>query len=238
MKYKKVEPKVKEKKNQRREVTWFNPPWSHSVKEPVGALFLRAIDHYFPKSHPLSKIFNRNTLKISYCTTKNLKSIVAAHNRKILNPIQQKPATCNCRNKETCPLQGQCQIAGITYEADVKVKGENDSKVYIGQTCRPFKMRFYEHTMAIKDKTKPQATALSNYIHQLKEEGKEYEIKWSIKSRAPPYINGARQCLLCLREKTDICLTDPKRLLNNRSEMLSKCIHRANYELRKLVKPP
>ena len=86
MKFKKIEIKVKEKKNKKRDVTWFNPPWSHAVKEPVGALFLRAIDRHFPKTHPLSKLFNSNTLKISYCTTKNLKSIVAAHYPKILNP--------------------------------------------------------------------------------------------------------------------------------------------------------
>ena len=115
--------------------------------------------------------------------------------------------------------------------------GVNESKEYVGQTSRPFKMRFYEHTMALKDKTKPQATALSNYVHKLKEAGKEFNIKWSIKSRAAPYRNGAGTCRLCLCEKTDICLTDPNRLLNNRSEMLSKCIHRAKFELKNHLKP-
>ena len=50
------------KKNSRcrkRNVLWFNPPWSSSVKTNVGATFLKLIDKHFPKDNPLSKIFNR-----------------------------------------------------------------------------------------------------------------------------------------------------------------------------------
>ena len=137
-------------------------------------------------------------------------------------------------------LAGQCLTQEIVYDAKVTIEGESesDSKIYVGQTSRPFKERFYEHTQAIKNEKSARATALSNYVHKLKKAGKDFTIKWSIRGKAPPYQNGQKKCLLCIREKTTICLTDPKRLLNNRSEMLSKCIHRAKFELRKFYNPP
>ena len=53
------------------------------------------------------------------------------------------------------------------------------------------------------------------------------------KYRAPPYKSGSKKCLLCLKEKTAIALCDPKTLLNTKSELLKKCIHHINVELRK-----
>ena len=41
------------------------------------------------------------------------------------------------------------------------------------------------------------------------------------------------QALLCLLEKLAIAECPPRKLLNNRSEILSKCIHRHKFELRK-----
>ena len=48
-----------------RNITWFNPPYSQNVKTKVGKSFLTLIDKNFPKSNPLHRIFNRNTLKLS-----------------------------------------------------------------------------------------------------------------------------------------------------------------------------
>ena len=87
--------------------------------------------------------------------------------------------------------------------------------------------------MAFKNKNSKMATALSNYVHKLKEEGKEFTIKWSIKSRAPKFTSSARKCRLCIREKCAIALHDPSKLLNSRNELLNKCIHLVNFELRK-----
>ena len=44
-----------------------------------------------PKNHPLNKIDNRNTVKMSYRTTPNFKKIIAAHNSKILNKKTPDP---------------------------------------------------------------------------------------------------------------------------------------------------
>ena len=43
-----------------------------------------------------------------------MKTIIAGHNHKILNKKQDINTTeikkCNCRKKEECPLNGNCQL--------------------------------------------------------------------------------------------------------------------------------
>ena len=99
--------------------------------------------------------FNRNTIKLSYSTCRNLKAYIDAHNRNILQPNITEKFTCNCqkRNKANCPLQGQCTASNIVYEAKVTV-GNEEPKVYFGQTLRPFKQRYYEHNTAINNRPK------------------------------------------------------------------------------------
>ena len=73
-----------EKKN----IIWFNPPFSANAKTNIGAQFLKLIDKHFQKSNPLSKIVNRNCVKISYRCTPNIAKIVASHNLKIMKQAQ------------------------------------------------------------------------------------------------------------------------------------------------------
>ena len=49
---------------------------------------------------------------------------------------------------------------------------------------------------------------------------------WSIVGLAPSYGRKVRMCHLCLLEKTSISLADPKKTLNKRNEIISKCRHR------------
>ena len=56
-------PKRKRTKN----VIWFNPPFRKNVKTNIGKQFLNLIDTHFPPSSTLHRLFNRNTVKISYC---------------------------------------------------------------------------------------------------------------------------------------------------------------------------
>ena len=68
-------------KNRPRNITWFNPPYSQNVETKVGKCFLQLVDKHFPKSNPLHKIFNRNTLKLSYSCMSNVKTIISSHNK-------------------------------------------------------------------------------------------------------------------------------------------------------------
>ena len=38
----------KKKKSRHRKVIWFNPPWSKSLKTPVGKIFLSLLEKHFP----------------------------------------------------------------------------------------------------------------------------------------------------------------------------------------------
>ena len=49
------------KKSWKRNIPWFNPPYSKSVKTNIVKLFLHLINKNFPPTHKYRKIFNRNT---------------------------------------------------------------------------------------------------------------------------------------------------------------------------------
>ena len=98
------------KRPRSRNILWFNPPYSVNVATNVGKKFLEAIDECFPKNNPLNKIFNRNTMKLSYSCMPNISSIISSHNKSVLTKeAERNPVTntqdCNCRKKETCHYQ-------------------------------------------------------------------------------------------------------------------------------------
>jgi hypothetical protein len=96
-----------EKKRRRRKIIWFNPPFSANVKTSIGKVFFRLLKKHLKKDNPMHKIFNKNTVKISYSCMRNIGSIISSHNKNILNP-KPKSFGCNCRIKAECPLNGAC----------------------------------------------------------------------------------------------------------------------------------
>ena len=99
------------KKNRKRNIIWFNPPFNQNVKTNIGKVFLSLIKKHFPPYHRFHKIFNNNNIKISYSCMPNMKQIILNHNNNILNNSKNHNPTppCNCRKKEECPLQGKCR---------------------------------------------------------------------------------------------------------------------------------
>jgi hypothetical protein len=59
-----------------RNIIWFNPPYSTNVRTNVGRNFLSLVDKHFPPSNPLHKIFNRNSVKVSYSCMNNCESVI------------------------------------------------------------------------------------------------------------------------------------------------------------------
>ena len=94
----------KKKRQRRRKVIWFTPPFSNQVRGNIGRKFLQLLDSHFYPGHPHSKLFNRKTIKISYSTLPNIGQIISAYNRKILSnttTTTEPERTCNCRQKTT-----------------------------------------------------------------------------------------------------------------------------------------
>ena len=99
------------KKNRGRNILWFNPPFCKSVKTNIGRIFLKLVRKHFHKNHNLHKIFNTNSIKISYSCMSNIKRIIMSHNSRLnskeANLIGDEK-TCSCRRNKPCPLNGNC----------------------------------------------------------------------------------------------------------------------------------
>ena len=235
---KEKEKEKQNKKNNKRKIIWFNPPFSLGVKTNVGKKFLALVDKHFPKKHPLRGICNRNTMKISYSCSKNLKAIIQAHNQKILSENntateeKEQVKTCNCQKnrKDKCPLDGNCIQENVIYQATTT---ERHPKKYIGSTEK-FKKRYQAHTFSFRHETNKNATTLSQHIWN-KNLGQEPDIKWEIIDKAMPYKKGARFCGLCTAEKIQIMknIQNPQ-YLNRRTEITQKCRHKAKFKLSNL----
>ena len=70
---------------------------------------------------------------------KNIASIIASHIKSILFS-EVKEYECNCRNKESCPLQNQCLTSKVIYEATVVTNSNIKKRVYFETSDTPFKL--------------------------------------------------------------------------------------------------
>ena len=133
--------KANDQRARRRKIIWFNPPYSRGVKTNIGKNFLLLLVKHFQANNKIHKIFNKNTVKISHSCIKNMDSIISGHNHNILNP-KQKSFGCNCRNKNSCPLNGECLTAKVIYRADVSNEANDNQKFYFGLAETTFKERY------------------------------------------------------------------------------------------------
>ena len=81
LKHPSIQTSDKNSRHRKRNITWYNPPFSKNVATNVGQSFLRIIDEKFPAKHPLLKIFNHNTVKVSYSCMPNIKQTIDRHNK-------------------------------------------------------------------------------------------------------------------------------------------------------------
>ena len=118
------------------------------------------------------------------------------------------------------------------YIYNAQVTTNNATKNYIGLTEGTFKQRFSQHKATFKHRKYTNSTELSKYIWKLRDNNQDFNIKWTIISRARPYNNISKRCDLCLTEKLMIITANPNRILNKRSELISKCRHENKFYLR------
>ena len=219
-------------RNRNRKIIWFNPPFSQNVKTNIGKVFIKLIKKHFPKHHKLHKIFNTNTIKLSYSCMPNMSSMIKQHNLKVFSSSSStQKRSCNCRNPTTCPLDGKCLTENIVYKAVVST--EIESHTYYGSS-EDFKLRYNNHTKAFRNQHYINDTELSKHIWKLKNTNTPYNITWSIAAYASAYRIGTRKCDLCITEKYIIARAEQKNLLNKRTEIISKCRHRNKYLLKNI----
>ena len=214
-----------ERENTRkRKIIWFHPPYSMNMETNIGKTFSKLVKKHFLRNNSFHKILKKNTIKISYCCLRNISSIIALHNKSVLRP-KAKEYGCNCRNKESCPLQIQCLTPKVIFEGAVVNNSDDEKRVYFGASNASFKERYRNHIQDFNHERYFKCTALSKYIWQLKRNKKIFSIEWKIVSKV--YCDAKRNyCLLSLKEKYFIInYSHEDILLNKRSELISKCIH-------------
>ena len=217
------------KKQRKRNIIWFNPPYNKNVKTNIGKIFLNLIKKHFPPHHKFHKLFNKNTVKISYSCTQNIKSIINSRNAKILFPKKStEQRTCNCLNKVNCPLEQKCLTTNIFYKAKVRSSNQNYQEiVYFGSCETSIENRFSNHKKSFNLKEYKNETVLSNEIWRIKKSCHHSRVKWEIVKKCVRYSPQTK----CLNEKLEIVAYKEQNLLKKRNEIVSRCRHQLKYAL-------
>ena len=125
---------------------------------------------------------------------------IARHNTTLLkkdeNVVTQ--AGCNCSARvATCPVQGSCKQTGVIYKACIKERISGNTETYTGLTARQFKQRWREHQLDFSKSENGTKSKLSSHIWNLKDQGLEFDISWSLIDRAPSYNPVTKKCTGC-----------------------------------------
>ena len=163
-------------RTRRRKIIWLNPPYSRSVKTNIGRNFLHLLVKHFPANNKMYKLFNKSTAKVSYSCMKNMDSIISGHHLNILNP-KQNSFGCNCRKKDSCPLNAECLTPKVIYRADVSNQPNKDQKFYFGLAETTFNERYNNHKRDVKYIKYQYDTELTKYTWNLKNNSIQYNIQ-------------------------------------------------------------
>ena len=232
--YKKPDTKTRKKRQRRKDIIWFTPPYSASLKTNIGQEFLKILDKNFPINKPLHQEFNRKTVKIGYSCMKNMSSIISNHNRKIINSDNKKTIIrCSC-TKETvknCPIPKKCFTKEVVYKATVKATNAN----YIGMAGTDFKARYKNHLQNFEKEHLKKSTTLSLHVWE-NNLNPDPEIKWELLRICSAYKPGNKACDLCISEKLEIITAskDPNNI-NKRTDLGTRCLHRRQHALGKIT---
>ena len=112
------------------------------------------------------------------------------------------------------------------------ISDTTESFSYIGISEPEVKSRIAKHKNSMKYREHEQDTELSKKFWEMKDNGSDPVLKWEILQFARPYQNGRDNCDLCLSEKLQIIkFKNNQKLLNKKTEFLSKCRHRRKFLL-------
>ena len=247
----------KKKKNEKksRQILWFVPPFTKQIDRgtSVGRKFFTIIDTCIPKTHPLHKIINRNTIKMSYRTMPNFGKIVKGLNKKVTDKFikkrqkesdknlneSKKPrgrpkyATkkdCNCARTHPCPLDNKCNRSEVVYKAVINSSNEEiNNSFYIGGALE-FKKRYSNHLQTFRNKEVEQECSLKDFVWDLKERQIEFTVQWEILKQSRSYRPGDKACSLCVDEKLYVLENSKNNKLINKDILnMEKCRHKNKY---------
>ena len=145
----------------------------------------------------------------------NVKQLLDGHSKAILEQDEEKKY--NYRKKEECPLNEECLVDEVVYQATVKTQATNET--YIGLTASQFKTRYNNHRMSFRHEKRRKETELSKHLWKLKDANKTLTITWTILAKAKAYTNLTKRCNLCNTEKFFLITKPHMASLNRRNEL-------------------
>ena len=120
----------------------------------------------------------------------NINSKINQHNKKIIpnSETNQNIRTCNCINKQQCPLNQQCLSKDIIYQATINSDIQNyREKHYIGLCHTTFKMRYANHKKSFSHIKYKSNTELANEYWKIKNMHGTPTITWEIIKQSTSY---------------------------------------------------
>ena len=162
---------------------------------------------------------------------RNIKSIVSAHNRKVLTEeSEENKRKCNCPRNATCPMDGNCLAKNTMYSGKVSSNLPNYGVTeYVGISEPEWKTRLGNHRLSFNER-KYAKCEIAKEIWRIKDQGGTFRVNWSILGHAPPYNPTSKKCNLCLSEALYIN-KHAEELLNSRRELVKKCGYQNKYFL-------
>ena len=159
-----------------------------------------------------------------------MKSIISSHNKQILIP-KNKQVGCNCRIKNSCPLDNKYLTSQLIYQADVMSNLDNEYKSYLGLEETTFKEQYSYHKSSFNNENSKNSTELLKYVWSLRENNKIPSIKWKIVKIVYSKAKSSFR-KLCLTEKLFIlnALGNDK-CLNKKPEFINKCRYQNKFLL-------
>ena len=89
--------------------------------------------------------------------------IINSHNRKVKQPKKEESSSCNCRQKNDCPMDGKCRTMNTIYKCMASVPTKPDTS-FIGLSEDEWKKRYYNHGKSFRNQRYQSETMLSSYV--------------------------------------------------------------------------
>ena len=221
-----------ERKNrQRNNILWYNPSFSKNVSTNIGLKFLSLIDKHFPMDHSLQKIFNCNTIKISYSAVwmtpkRSLTTITGASYTRLTyltwktTKTAWEPTKHATADKRTIACS---TVTAFNLHWFIKPLSHGTTTTLLKHTLDSTLKQYRNHIASFRHAKHKNSTELSKHIWALKNDNTDYFISWRVFSSSSPNSSSSKRCNLCLTEKFQIiCLPDLSSL-NKHNKLGSSC---------------
>ena len=98
--------------------------------------------------------------------------MIKSYNNRILSEeVAQNKPKCNCRQRDTCPLEGNCLNKELIYQCNLKENTISGGVNYNGFTENTFKCQFYKHRNSVRYECKTNSNELSKDFWEMKRNG-------------------------------------------------------------------